>query len=140
MSIGEVLDILTKFLNKVDLVRIRGEDLWELNSEFAVVLPDGRSVVVPKGFVTDKASVPLGLVVKRDDKYIIDGALVHDYLYATQKIEGDWISRSVADGVLLALCKHSGMGWLKRQFVRIGVRSAGWVFFNKTAKRLGNTK
>lgn len=129
---------MTEFLANAILQRIRGQDLWIVKEDFDVILDDGRLIVVPAGFITDKASVPLGWIIKRDDKRIIDGALVHDYLYFTQQIDGEWIKRKEADQILIAICKWAGMGWFKRNAVYFGVRTGGWAFFNKRAKQIGN--
>ncbi len=118
-------------IGKVNLGRVTGADLWRVLSAFTVQLDDGRRVVVPHGFLTDKASTPLGIIIKRDDKYIIEGALVHDYLYQTQKISGQPITRKEADGILVAICKHAGMGWIKRTMVYAGVRAGGWNTWGK---------
>jgi len=121
------------------LERIRGTNNWSLLEDFCVTLDDGRLIIVPTGFITDKASVPLGWVVKRDGKYIIDGALVHDYLYVYQQIENKWIKRKEADHVLIAICKYVGMGWFKRKAVYMAVRAGGWIYYNKRARRIRNT-
>ena len=128
------------FINNASLQRIRGTDTWLLLNNLFVKLESGEEIRVPKGFITDKASVPLGWIVKRDDKYIIDGALVHDYLYSAQKIRRTFISRHHADKILIEICKHSGMGWFKRKAVWLGVRAGGWKYWNKRADVLGNTK
>jgi len=124
--------------SNAQLERIRGQDQWQVLTDFEVVLSDKRSIIVPHNFLTDKASVPFGLAIKRDDKHIIDGALIHDYLYFSQKIEGQWIKRKEADKILIDICKYSGMGFVKRFLVYQGVRIGGWTYFNKRAIELGN--
>ena len=121
---------MIKLIGNAKLERIRGTDTWRLVEDFIVFLTDGRKILIPHGFITDKASVPLGLLIKRDDKYIIDGALVHDYLYATQKIQGKWITRKQADQILLAICKHVGMS--KDELLRMKqVTGLASLFANK---------
>lgn len=129
---------MTEFLSTAQLERIRGTDTWRLLVDFTAVLDTGERIIVPHGFITDKASVPLGVLIKRDDKHIIDGALVHDYLYTIQQIDGKWITRKRADEVLIDLCKFAGMGWFKRQIVWAGVRMGGWKAWNKRADEIGN--
>ena len=129
-----------KLPEPAQLERIRGSDQWRVVNDFTVVLDDGRSITVPHGFITDKASVPRAVwwLIPRDDKYIVDGALIHDNLYLHQKIEGHWISRLEADKILRDIAKHVGMGWLKRKAVYRAVRLGGWVSFNPVAKKLDN--
>ena len=135
-----------RFGSGVPLVRLRdpktGEylDEWQTTVAFEVILNDGRSVVVPEGFVTDKASVPrlVWAIIPRDDKHIVDAALVHDYLYVVQKIENVWIERATADDVFRDICERAGMGFIKRRICYRGVRLGGWAAYNPRAERLRN--
>jgi hypothetical protein len=127
-----------RILSPVRLERVPGKNLWIVLEDFTVKLDGSRSVTVPKGFETDKASVPLGVVIKRDDRHIVEAALVHDYLYVKQKISDRWIKRKQADKIFKAIMKKSGAGWLKRQTAYLGVRAGGWRYYNKRAKRIGN--
>lgn len=80
----------------------------------------GRTFVVPRGFVTDLASVPRLPVV-----YLLAGgtsneaAVVHDWLYSTQPVP-----RAIADKVLreasAATCVPAWRRWLMYWGVRIG--------------------
>lgn len=129
-----------RLIDNAILQRLRGDDLWILINPFRVELDDGRMIVVPVGFTTDKASVPriVWPIIPRDDRFIIDAALAHDFLYIEQKIDGQWIKRSQADAIFKAIMKYSGMGWFRRQIAYAGVRTGGWVTFNPRAKKLGN--
>jgi len=97
-------------------------DVWQLTEDFyylSEVL--GYIVKVPKGFVTDFASVPrlpviwwlFGGIAKRP-------AVVHDYMYSVSGI-----SRKQADAVLKEAMKANGDGWFNRTCFWAGVRIGG---------------
>lgn len=111
-------------------------DLWQTVAPFDVWLPNGQHIRIPAGFVFDKASVPrlVWAYLPRDDKHVVIAALVHDYLYVLQKIQGEWIKRSQADQIFFDLCRAGGMRYSKAKTAYLGVRSGGWVAFNKRAK------
>lgn len=115
-------------------------DQWETVTDFDLLFEDGRKVTIPSGFVYDKASVPRAVwwYLPRDDRRVAVAALVHDFLYVSQKIHGEWIKRSVADGIFYDLIRMAGMRWTKAKMAWIGVRSGGWVAFNPRAKKNGN--
>lgn len=81
-------------------------------------------VVVPKGFITDFASIPrpLWAVVggPADGKYR-KIAVVHDYLYRTRGLA----TRQQADDVLREGMKFSGVGLVQRTLIYAGVRVGG---------------
>ena len=79
-------------------------------------------VTVPKGFVTDFASIPeplwsFGLSPK--GKYT-QAAIVHDYLYWTQVC-----TRKQADNIMLIAMKEHGVSKIKRTEIYSGVRIGG---------------
>jgi hypothetical protein len=84
----------------------------------------GWRVIVPKGFVTDFASIPrpLWAIVggPADGKYR-KAAVVHDFLYRTKGLA----TRPQADSVLLEAMKVSGCGWWERSIIYSGVRVGG---------------
>jgi len=60
---------------------------WFLAEDMEVVLSDGRTILIPKGFETDLSSIPSWLwgLFKPFDKGLL-GDLIHDYLWdKTQK-------------------------------------------------------
>ena len=56
-------------------------------------------------------------------------ALVHDALYASQKLP-----REVADAIFLDLMKQHEVGYMKRQTMYYAVRSAGWYVWRRNTK------
>lgn len=100
---------LTELLTR-DLDDRKAEVLADLVYESDLL---GRTITVPKGFVTDFASVPRVPIV-----YLLFGdrahreSVVHDYLY-----QRHMVTRGVADKVFLEAMKARG----KSAFVRVGM-------------------
>lgn len=115
-------------------------DIWETMEDFTMFLCDGRKIFIAKGFKYDKASSPTAFwwYLPRDDKHVIIAALVHDYLYTVQVIEGIWIPRKQADQIFYELILQAGMRFTKSFLVHKMVRAWGWRFFNKRASSLRN--
>lgn len=80
-----------------------------------------QTFTVPKGFVTDLASVPrLPLIYDALGDMAQMPAVVHDYLYSTAPVP-----REVADKVLLEAMELTGISWVKRHAIYAGVRVGG---------------
>lgn len=116
-------------------IEFSGPGIFELlpNGSSAKMMSDlsliqnGKVVLtVPKGFVTDFASVPRPLwsIFPPMGKYSL-AAIFHDYLYAC-----GLLSRKGADKLFLVLMKHLGVPYWKRQSMYWGVRLGGWVAWN----------
>lgn len=110
-----------------------------------VVLPDGvrealvrefvvvwrcRKIVVPRGFVTDFASVPwlLRRVLPRRGRYSV-AAVVHDWLYWSGEFP-----RDCADCALRDIARRLGSPWLVQWVLWVGVRVGGWRSWNRYRK------
>lgn len=81
-------------------------------------------VIVPRGFITDFASVPQPLRALRDlmpstDRYGIP-SLVHDYLYWRQDC-----TRDQADNIMEIALKEAGVSLVERKVVHEGIRQFG---------------
>lgn len=114
---------MSRFLSKLVMENATGCDdgRWRLTRAL-VYQSDvaGQTFSVPRGFVTDLASVPRLPVV-----YLLAGgtsneaAVVHDWLYTTQPVP-----RSIADRVLreasAVTCVPAWRRWLMYWGVRIG--------------------
>lgn len=116
-------------------------DQWKTVEGFDLWLPSGDHIHVPKNFRYDKASVPrlVWWYLPRDDRSVAVAALIHDYLYVTQKIGSEWILRGTADDIFYDLLRHAGMRWTKAKAAWLGVRAGGWASYNPRAKKLGNS-
>jgi hypothetical protein len=84
-------------------------------------------ITVPAGFETDLASVPRLLwgLIPPYGRYI-RAAIIHDYLYATGKID-----RERADGIFLALMRQDKVEKWKQIIMYLAVRGFGWRNFHK---------
>lgn len=78
-------------------------------------------ITVPRGFVTDYASVPRGLwnIFPPHGKYSA-GAVVHDYLYRRTLMD-----RAICDRVFLEAMEVLGVSWFSRRVIYRAVRLFG---------------
>jgi hypothetical protein len=100
---------------------------------------DGRYVViVPRGFVTDFASIPQVVQVLRGvrpttERYGV-AAVVHDYLYWRQDC-----SREQSDRIMAIAMKEAGVSLLERTLIYEAVRQFGQTAWdgNRSARQAG---
>lgn len=85
---------------------------------------------VPKGFVTDFASIPFFLwaILPPRGKYD-EAAVVHDFLYSSKNCIG--INRKLADKIFKHIMKECGVNCFYRNALYLGVIQFGSVFFIK---------
>jgi hypothetical protein len=106
------------------LVRAFGDnDYWIVAEDMTWTIGNTTDkIVVPKGFVTDFASIPLGLWslgLSPQGKYS-RAAVIHDYLYWSQTC-----TRSQADRLLVIAMKESNVGWFDENAIYTGVDLGG---------------
>jgi hypothetical protein len=91
----------------------------------------GQKYTIPRGFVTDGASVPwfFQRLLPRQGRYFA-AAVIHDYLYWS-----GLLSRKEADLVLLEFSKRLRVGWIDRHMLYRGVRIGGWVAWGQYRKQ-----
>ena len=113
---------------KVNIIK---EDVFILLEDVTVEAL-GYRIRVKKGFDFNGASIPQALWSVYGNplsgKFRI-AALVHDALYASQKLP-----REVADAIFLDLMKQHEVGYLKRQTMYYAVQSAGWYSWKQLTK------
>ena len=113
---------------KVNIIK---EDVFILLEDVTVEALRYR-IRVKKGFDFNGASIPQALWSVYGNplsgKFRI-AALVHDALYASQKLP-----REVADAIFLDLMKQHEVGYSKRQTMYYAVRSAGWYSWKQLTK------
>ena len=113
---------------KVNIIK---EDVFILLEDVTVEAL-GYRIRVKKGFDFDGASIPQALWSVYGNplsgKFRI-AALVHDALYASQKLP-----REVADAIFLDLMKQHEVWYLKRQTMYYAVRTAGWYSWKQLTK------
>lgn len=116
-----------RFEDALDVQFIDGTN-WRVQEDFYYDTEVGKlgRITVPKGFITDFASIPrfLWSVLPPAGGYG-KAAVVHDYLYRTP---GAW-TRGEADAVLKEAMEVSGVGWFTRQTIWLGVRTGGHFVF-----------
>ena len=91
----------------------------------------GVVIIVPKGFVTDFASIPQAFwsTGLSPNGLYSKAAVVHDYLYWTQTC-----TRMQSDNLLVIAMKESGVGLAARQLVYDGVRLGGEQAWSSNAR------
>ena len=112
------------------------------NNIFSVVVEDYTRyikdfpIVIPAGFRTDGASIPLVLrpFFERYGKNT-EAAVVHDYLYS--KFNDTGINRELADKIFLFILKENGVSLRVRKMMYKAVRMCGEVFWEKKLKNEG---
>lgn len=104
--------------------RRRSEDNYELLHDVTVFIAPATPIILYKGSLTDFASIPkmFHIFIDKDDNAIAIASLVHDALY-----KSEWVSRMVADSILIMLMKYRRAPLWKRLMVYIGVRLGGWL-------------
>lgn len=95
---------------------------WKLLDDF-----NYREITVPSGFTFDGASIPLGLrwlFPHGGAKFA--AACLHDYCYQTGIVD-----RITSDKYFLEVMLENGVNKWKAKAMYLGVRSGGWVTWNK---------
>lgn len=126
---------MAKFLSKLDVVEIT-DMAWELDQDLVYETDIGPlvQIKVPKGFITDFASVPrLPLAYSFFGNKANRPAVIHDYLYQT-----NMVTRGTADAIFLEAMKVDGQGVITRYAMWAGVRLFGWMCYKQ--KEQGNEK
>ncbi len=116
--------------------------LWKIEREitYHVGSPDSKDViVVPKGFITDFASVPwpANMLIPLSGNHNM-AAVVHDYLYCVQTR-----TRLESDKIFLEALTVLGVNWFKRQIMYRAVRIGGgrpWDIHTKKMAEHRNMK
>ena len=111
-------------------IRKTGPEQWETLRQF-VYTSDWVVVVVPKGFITDLASVPKALrsIVSKVG-YWSQPAVLHDYLYKNKTMD-----RKDADKLLFEACgvmeKKWDVPWYRqrKRMIYAAVRAGGWASY-----------
>ncbi len=123
-----------KFTTDLNLKYINGI-FWSLESELVYVSSKGETVTVPKGFITDMASVPklfwnIFPPMGDGSKYG-EAAVVHDFLYATQKIP-----KPQSDNFFLDAMNTLCVPMWKRYLLYYAVAFFGQSSWNEDGKKI----
>lgn len=106
---------------------------WVLRDEFSYDIGykgSGNTITVPKGFVTDFASVPRVFwnIYPRWGKYG-NAAVIHDYLYWEQIF-----SRKKSDDIFLEGMEVLGVSYFDRKIIYNIVRLFSWISWKNNRK------
>lgn len=113
------------FLTPLDL-RAYKPDEWVLLLALIFKATDGRRWIVPRGFITDLASIPRLLRALFDVNGLSrSAAVLHDFLYCLKHT-----TRAEADALFLEALKACGVPWGTRYSMWLGVRAGGWMYWN----------
>lgn len=115
------------FLNEISLTPI-DDNTFELNKNFYAF--DGRRhYTVPKGFVSDFASIPqlLWPAFNPNEFKVIPPAILHDFMYACPND----VSRAEADSIFYSALIDNLVNPVKAYAYYIAVRLFGWKYYNK---------
>jgi hypothetical protein len=96
----------------------------------------GKIIVVPRGFVTDFASIPRGLrsIVTKDGPNRW-AAILHDYLYSLGGKGPKGLPRKVCDDMFMEAMIDLGVPMWKRKLMYRGVRAGGWYRWDERGKQ-----
>lgn len=111
------------------LVPLKDGKRYELLEEYWYEV-NGYIIKVPKGFITDLASVPRAFwsIFPPFGSYT-SAAVVHDFLYSEYNTTG--INRTLADKIFLFVMEELGVGYLRRKAMYRAVRSFGELSWKK---------
>jgi hypothetical protein len=136
-------------LDKFDPEFIDGKD-WKLHNPggvFGYALVGGERISPPDGFPFDFASIPrvAWRVIGPPSGYghganYGPAAAIHDYLYETAKVNGEWIGRSTADWILLDAMVQLEVHWWRRNLMWECVRVGGVSHWQKHRKADGRPR
>ncbi len=124
---------MSSFTQSLIVTPVADGKSWELVEEFDYHRGSAESteiIHVPKGFITDFASIPRVFwnILPPWGEYG-KAAVVHDYLYRSDTYP---YTRKESDEVFLEAMKVLGVAWWKRNIMYYAVRVfAGSVFRNK---------
>ena len=116
---------------KVEILPVKKKP-FRLLYDIEVKLPNGRMIVVRKGYRYDLASVPSWLhwlvpIWGRDNIAF----LAHDYIYDNE-VSG--FTRRQADKIMFKLAVRSGASPTRAYIMYLGVRAGGWVGWRRNRK------
>ena len=109
---------------------------FKVLSELSYTTKKGVTHTVPIGFITDGASIPKifwSIIGSPFTGLYRKPSLIHDRLYATQKVK-----RGYADRVFLEGMENKGVSFWKRRTMYYAVRVGGWRPWNNHKKKLEN--
>ena len=104
------------------------QNLYKLGEDYEATLINGQTITIPKGFVSDGATIPwyIRFIFTQMGIYF-PACVVHDYLYFTRLLG----SRVVTDVQFLYDMVRCGMKKAKAELFYIAVRLGGKKWWNR---------
>ena len=126
---------MSNFTDPLILRHING-NLWQTDRKFSyhVGSEDSTDVItVPKGFLTDLASVPwpVSMLIPKSGAFN-QSAVLHDFLYTTQIRP-----RAASDKIFLESMKNLGVNWFIRGIMYNSVRAFGGLVWKSKKPKTG---
>jgi len=102
----------------------RGSTRWEVEEDYKVVVLD-NIIEIPKGFITDLASIPrvMWLFLPPFGRYT-EASVVHDYLYTSSDLP-----RNKCDEIFFTLMIRNNVGYFTAKMMYYSVRFFGWMHY-----------
>lgn len=131
---------MSSFTKPLSATRI-GKREWVTDRSFKYYVgseDSGECVTVPKGFLTDFASVPRAfwIIFPPDGEYT-QAAVLHDYLYYMKGcIKRKVYTRLECDKIFLEAMGVLGVPWVTRHSMYRAVRLFGWVPWGKRSEEV----
>lgn len=118
-------DMDVKYLNMCRLIPYK-EYSFQLTDPFMVSV-NSRMLTIPRGFITDLASIPrfLWSFYSPHSVETIRPAVIHDYLYACVSE----YNRFEADNIFYYALRENSVGRLKALQYYYAVRAFGWMHY-----------
>lgn len=114
------------FLTPLDLRAYKAGE-WVVLAGLLYLANNGARYMVPRGFITDLASIPRALRWWFDPNGTSrDAAVLHDFLYCIH-----YTTRGEADALFLEALQACGVPWGVRHLMYAGVRAGGWVYWDQ---------
>lgn len=107
------------------------DTLYYLRSNYQYTTLAGKLIALPADFHTDELSAPQAawsIVGMPPDGYYRAAAVVHDYLYGTNGLNG-FFTRQQCDAILVEILGRLGCPWVKQKAVYLAVRLFGGSHF-----------
>lgn len=105
-----------------------GVNLWRVDHDYTRFLARlGCDVTIPKGFLTDKATIPHWAWSRIAPDDLLAGPVVHDFLYRVREVGGKTVSRKMADLVFHDVMKQDRVKGNKLSTAYRFVRILGWI-------------
>ena len=108
-------------LTELDLTPIHGGRKWKLIKDWEILVK-GHKLIIPKGFITDFATVPrwLWLIFPPATGKYRKATIVHDWMYVTA-----YKTKQIADKLFLYILESSKVRFTKRYLMYYAVKLFG---------------